>query len=144
MKHVRHILEKKEQKIHSLSPDDTVYSALELMAEKGIGALLVLENNQLVGILSERDYARKCALLGRTSKKELVKEIMTTEVVYVNPDQTIEECMALMSDKHIRHLPVYDGDSLIGIISIGDVVTAIIEEKQFMIEQLEHYIHGHR
>ncbi len=144
MKHVRHILEKKGQKIYSISPDNTVFSALEIMAEKDIGALLVLDNNQLVGILSERDYARKCALVGRSSKEELVKEIMTTEVVYVNLDQTIKECMALMSDKHIRHLPVFDGDSLMGIISIGDVVKAIIEEKQFMIEQLEHYIHGDR
>ncbi len=144
MKHVRHILEKKGKTIHYVSPDDTVFSALAMMAEKSVSALLVKVGNELVGIISEKDYARKVVLLGRSSKEELVKEIMTTEVVYVDPGQSIEECMALMSDKHIRHLPVYDDDKLVGIISIGDVVKAIIEEKQFMIQQLEHYIHGHR
>jgi len=144
MKHVRRILEKKGNVIYFVSPNDTVFCALEMMSEKSVSALLVKDGDELVGIISEKDYARKVVLLGRSSKEELVKEIMTTQVIYVNPDQTLEECMALMSDKHIRHLPVFEDDKLIGIISIGDVVKAIIEEKQFVIQQLEHYIHGHR
>ena len=134
MKHVRRILEKKGNVIYFVSPNDTVFRALEMMSEKSVSALLVKDGDELVGIISEKDYARKVALLGRSSKEELVKEIMTTEVIYVNPDQTLEECMALMSDKHIRHLPVFEDDKLIGIISIGDVVKAIIEEKQFVIQ----------
>ena len=112
----------------------------EMMAERGVGALLVLEGKKLVGILSERDYARKVILQGRRSQDTLVSDIMTTEVVCVGRDRTVEECMALMTDKRIRHLPVVEGSEVIGIISIGDVVRAVILEKQFLIEQLERYI----
>ena len=144
MKHVRQILQNKGFELHSVSPDVTVFDALKLMAEKGIGALLVVEAEKLVGIISERDYARKVILKGKSSKDAPVRDIMTSVVVYVNPQQTIEECMALMSNKRVRHLPVLENDKLIGVISIGDVIKAIIEEKEFIIKQLEHYIHGHR
>jgi CBS domain-containing protein len=113
------------------------------MAEKGIGALIVLDGNRVAGILSERDYARKVSLLGKSSKTTPVREIMTERVVYVRPDQTVEDCMALMTNKRIRHLPVLDGNQLAGVISIGDVVKAVISEQEFMITQLENYITGH-
>ena len=144
MKNVIELLRVKGHQYWSVTPDTTVFDALKLMAEKNIGVLLVLEGDVLVGLLSERDYARKVILKGKSSKDTLVKEIMSEKVIYVEPEQTVEECMALMTDKHVRHLPVFEGDKLIGIISIGDVVKAIISEQEFIIEQLEHYISGHR
>jgi CBS domain-containing protein len=140
MKTVRDLLEAKGREVWSVSPDATVYEALSLMAEKGVGAVVVLEAGQLVGVLSERDYARQVVLKGKTSKDTAVRAIMTTRVVYVHPEQTIEECMALMTNKRIRHLPVLAAGELIGVVSIGDVVKAVISEKEFIIEQLETYI----
>jgi predicted transcriptional regulator len=140
MKTVREILLDKGYNIWSVAPDATVFDALKYMAEKQTGALLVIENNQLVGIMSERDYARKVALEGKTSKDLYVKEIMSEKVIYINPDTLVEECMALMINKKIRHLPVYEKDKLTGVISIGDVVKAVIDEKEFVISQLVHYI----
>jgi CBS domain-containing protein len=142
MKTVRELLQAKGYDIWSVAPDDSVYDALKLMADKNVGAVLVTEAGNLVGILSERDYARKVTLKGRTSKDTPVREIMTEKVVYVRPDQTSDECMALMTDKRVRHLPVIENDRLIGIISIGDVVKEIISHQEFMLEQLENYITG--
>jgi CBS domain-containing protein len=126
--------------VWSIEPSASVYDAIELMAEKGIGALLVMEAGKLVGILSERDYARKIILQGRASKSTAVKEIMTSRVAYTDPEQDIQECMALMTDKRIRHLPVLESGQLCGVVSIGDLVKAIIDEQKFIIEQLERYI----
>lgn len=142
MKTVREILQKKGNATWSVSPDATVYDALQLLAEKNIGALLVTKNEKLIGIISERDYARKVILRGKFSKDTSVKEIMSFTVVYVNTSLSVEECMAIMINKRIRHLPVIDNNKLIGIISIGDVVKAIIDEKEFVINQLVHYITG--
>jgi CBS domain-containing protein len=144
MKTVRDLLRVKGGATWSIAPAATVYEALALMAEKDVGALLVLEAGNLVGIVSERDYARKVALRGKTSRETPVREIMTARVVWVRPEQTIEECMALMTNKRIRHLPVLEGERLIGVISIGDVVKAIISEQEFIIAQLENYITGQR
>ena len=141
---VSQILQAKGTRVWSVSPDTTVFDALKLMAEKNLGALLVLEGEKLVGIFSERDYARKIILQGKTSKETPVMEIMSTDVLYVRPEQSIEECMALMTDKRIRHLPVLEGTKLVGLISIGDVVKAVISEKEFVIKQLENYITGTR
>lgn len=142
MKPVRELLRIKGQEIWSVSPDTPVYDALELMAEKNVGALLVLEGDKLAGILSERDYARKVILKGKASKNTPAREIMSENVVCVTPKQSVAECMALMTDKHFRHLPVIEDGKLVGVISIGDVVKAIISEQKFVIEQLEHYIAG--
>jgi CBS domain-containing protein len=139
---VRKLLESKGNDVWSISPDDSVYDALLLLAEKNIGALLVLEEGELVGIISERDYARKIILLGKTSMKTPVREIMTEEVISVGPESTIEEAMALMTDKRIRHLPVMEANKMIGVISIGDLVKSIIADQEFMIAQLEKYISG--
>ena len=140
MKKVGQLLQEKGRDVWAIGPEETVEVALHLMAEKNIGALLVLEDGALCGIFSERDYARKVFLLGRSSSTTQVQDIMTTRVYYVQVGQTINECMALMTDKHIRHLPVFSGDDLVGVISIGDVVKAIISEQEFLIEQLENYI----
>ena len=137
---VKQLLQAKGHDIWSVGPEDSVYDAIELMANKGVGALVVMEGDSLVGVLSERDYARKVELQGRSSRGTKIKDIMTSRVVYARPEQTVEECMALMTDKHIRHLPVMDGDELLGVISIGDLVKAIIDEQQHVIEQLEKYI----
>ncbi len=126
----------------SMTPDATVYEARDLMADKNIGSVLVMEGDRLVGLLSERDYARKVILFGKSSKETLVREIMTAPVLYVRPDQCVEDCMALMTEKRVRHLPVLDGDRVVGIVSIGDVVKSIIDEQQFVIEQLERYVAG--
>ncbi|HXG51351.1 MAG TPA: CBS domain-containing protein [candidate division Zixibacteria bacterium] len=142
MRKVRDILAAKGSQVWWLPPTATVYDAVALMAEKEVGALLVLEESKLVGIISERDYARKVILQGRSSKETLVKDIMTARVAYAEPDQSIEECMALMTDKRIRHLPVMEQGKVCGIISIGDLVKAIIADQQFIIQQLERYITG--
>ena len=141
---VRQILKNKGSQVWSTEPQVTVYAALQLMAEKDIGALLVLADGKLVGIFSERDYARKVILHGKSSAETRVSEIMTSGVVTVGPDQTIGECMALMTEKRFRHLPVVEGDQVLGVISIGDVVKAIISNQQFVITQLESYITGKR
>ena len=141
-KSVKEILSKKGYEVWSTSPNTTVFEALKSMSEKGIGALVVLDDSKVVGVFSERDYARKVTLEGKSSKDLPVKEIMTRNVVFVKPENTTEECMALMTEKHIRHLPVVKGDELVGIISIGDIVKAIISQQEFVIEQLENYITG--
>ena len=140
MRTVREILLNKGYDIYSVSPEDTIFSALKFMAEKRIGALLVIENGNVVGIMSERDYARKVALEGRSSRDARVKEIMSDKVIYADIDRLVEECMALMIEKRIRHLPVFENEKLTGIISIGDVVKAVIDEKEFVISQLVQYI----
>ncbi|NDP61766.1 CBS domain-containing protein [Polaromonas sp.] len=128
--------------VHTIGPDDFVLDALQRMADKGIGALMVTEGTAIVGIVTERDYARKIALKGRTSALTQVRDVMTKAVMFVKPAQTSEECMALMTDNRLRHLPVVQDDKLIGLISIGDLVKNIISEQKFVIEQLEHYITG--
>lgn len=142
MKSVRQLLDAKGHEVWSINPDASVFEAIELMATKSIGALIVIEEAGPVGIVSERDYARKVILKGRSSRQTPVREIMTTRVVYAKIDQTVEECMALMTEKRIRHLPVMDNNDLTGVISIGDLVKSIIDEQQFIIEQLEQYISG--
>ena len=142
MKTVRDLLKTKGSDIWSVPAEATVYETLGLMAEKGVGALLVLQAGRLIGIISERDYARKVELQGKSSRETAVGEIMTVKVVYVKPQHTVAECMALMTDKRIRHLPVMDDDQLVGVISIGDVVKAIISDQEFTIQQLENYITG--
>lgn len=143
-KTVASILRNKGYDIHSVSPESTVFEALKIMADKKVGALLVLDGDKVAGIISERDYARKVILLGKSSREAKVKEIMSDKVLYVHPHRTAEECMALMINKRIRHLPVLDNEKLVGIISIGDVVKAVIDEKEFVIEQLEEYISGRK
>ena len=140
MKTVRDLLKQKGREVWSVAPDSTVYDALQLMADKNIGALLVIDAGRPVGIFSERDYARQVILKGKASKDTLVRDIMTSRVVFVRPDQNIEECMALMTDRRFRHLPVLDEGRLAGLLSIGDVVKAVISEKDFLIEQLANYI----
>ncbi|MCA9742034.1 CBS domain-containing protein [candidate division KSB1 bacterium] len=141
MQTVAHILDVKESSaIYFVSPDDTVYTAIEMMAQKSIGALVVLERGKLVGILSERDYARKVILKNRSSKATPVREIMTSKVITIHPEQRIEDCMAIMTEKKIRHLPVKSEGELVGIISIGDVIRSIISEHEYTIQQLESYI----
>lgn len=144
MKIVKDILREKGSEVYSISPDATVYETLQMMADKNVGALLVMQDNVLLGIISERDYARKIVLKGKFSKDVRVSEIMRSHIDRVEPDQDIESCMELMSDKRTRHLPVMENDRLVGIISIGDIVKAIIEHKEEMIHQLEKYIKGHR
>jgi CBS domain-containing protein len=139
---VGEILNHKGHDVWSVSPNAKVYDALELMADKNIGAVLVIDQGVLVGILSERDYARKVILRGLASKEISVRRIMTDEVICVGTEQTAEDCMALMTDKRVRHLPVLENDQLVGVISIGDVVKAIISDQEFIIEQLEDYITG--
>ena len=142
MKTVYEILQKKGDEVWAVGPSDTIYGALELMREKNTGAVLVVETDILLGIFSERDYARKVVLEGKASRTTAVRDAMTTKVAYVRPHQTVEECMALMTEKRIRHLPVFEGEKLIGVISIGDVVKVVISEKEFLIDQLTSYISG--
>lgn len=144
MKTVRDLLNSKGYTIWAVSPYDTVFEALRVMAEHNIGAVLVLDGQDLLGILSERDYARKVVLQGKSSRTMPVHEIMTRRVITVRPEQSIEECMALMTEHRVRHLPVMDKGKIIGVISIGDVVKAIISEQEFVIGQLETYIMGRR
>ncbi|MEA3278090.1 MAG: CBS domain-containing protein [Pseudomonadota bacterium] len=142
MRTIKELLDEKGHEVSSIGPDDLVYDALELMAEQKIGALIVLENGKPVGLVSERDYARNVALEGRSSRNTPVKDIMTARVVCAAPDQSVEECMAVMTEKRVRHLPVIESGQLVGLVSIGDLVKSIISEQQFIIEQLEHYISG--
>ena len=142
MEFVSQFLERKGHDVWWVAPETTVFDALQLMAKKKVGALLVLEEDSLVGVFSERDYARKVILKGKSSKDTPVRDIMSTKIVCVAPNQSTEECMSLMTEKRVRHLPVMDGENLIGIISIGDVVKAVIADREDVIEQLEHYITG--
>ncbi len=142
METIRQILDKKGNQIFSVTPGTTVYETLKLMADKNIGAVLVLDEGKLVGIMSERDYARKVILKGKFSKETPVNEIMSSNVICIDPDQTIINTKAVMIQKRIRHLPVMEDDKLVGIISIGDVVNAVLEENTFMIDQLATYIKG--
>ena len=141
-KTVKDLLETKSKEVWTIGPGDLVYDAIVKMATKQIGALVVTEGNKVAGIITERDYARKVILQNKSSKSTTVRSIMTERVIYVRPDQIIEECMALMTEKHIRHLPVLDEEKLVGIISIGDVVKVVISEKEFLIDQLTKYISG--
>jgi CBS domain-containing protein len=143
MKTVKQVLDNKGYQIHSVSPEATVYEALQKMAQEGIGALAVLDDTGLVGIVSERDYARKVILTGRDSRETPVSDIMTENVICVSSELRIDASMSIMSDKCVRHLVVRDDGRINGLISIGDVVKAIIDDQQFTIEQLEHYISGH-
>lgn len=140
MSTVAQLLEAKNPDIWSIAPDASVFEAIKLMADKSIGAVLVIENGKLVGIMSERDYARKVILKNRSSRETPVKDIMTEKLICVSPDHTIDGCMAIMTDKKIRHLPVMEGKKLVGIISIGDVVRSIINDREHTIQQLENYI----
>ena len=145
MKSAAQVLKAKpRQTVETVAPSTSVFDAVKLMAEKNIGALLVLEQQKIVGIITERDYARKIVLMGRSSKETPVRDVMSFPVMYVRPDQSNEECMALMTDNRLRHLPVVDQGRLLGLISIGDLVKDIISEQKFIIEQLEHYIAGDR
>lgn len=142
MKTVREVLEQKGHDVWSVGPEASVYEALELMAEKNIGAVLVQEDQRPIGILTERDYARKVVLQDRVSRETPVGEIMVSDPVCIGLDKSVEDCMKIMTAKRFRHLPVLSGDRVIGMISIGDVVKAVISDQKFVIEQLEHYITG--
>ena len=139
---IRQLLQDKGHQVYSVAPNDTVYVALGAMADKNVGALAVLDGANLVGIITERDYARKVFLKGRASPTTRVQEIMETKVFYAKPDQSVEDCMAIMTEKRVRHLPVMEDSKLIGVISIGDLVKSIISNQKFLIDQLVHYIHG--
>jgi CBS domain-containing protein len=139
---VSKILERKGNLIFSISPDTSVFQALEIMVEKNVSALLVTEADKLIGMFSEKDYARKVILKGKASKQTKIGEIMSDKVIFVAPENSIDHCMQLMTTKFIRHLPVISGEKLIGVISIGDVVKHIIEEQKFIIENMEQYIAG--
>lgn len=145
MKSVAYLLKSKpDTTVQAVAPTASVFEALELMARKNIGAVLVMDGEQVVGIFTERDYARKIALKGRTSPQTPVQEVMTPGVMFVTPEQTSDQCMALMTQNRLRHLPVMEGGKLVGLVSIGDLVKDIISEQQFIIEQLEFYISGQR
>ncbi len=142
MKHIHDLLTEKGNDVCTIAPDAMVLEAVKLLAEKNVGALVVMQGERLVGVISERDYLRKVALSQRDSSAVPVSDIMTSPVACARPEQSVEECMAMMTDKRIRHLPVVADDTLVGVISIGDLVKAIIAEQKFIIEQLEHYIAG--
>lgn len=142
MNTLNQLLKSKSREVWSIGPNASVYDAIHLMAEKGIGALVVLQDESLVGIISERDYARQVVLKDRSSKETLVKDIMSGKVIYADPDQTVDECLAIMTEKRIRHLPVMDGNQMVGLISMGDLVKTIIAEQKLTIDQLERYITG--
>lgn len=140
MRTVRHLLESKAPEVFAIGPDEPVLDAIRLMAEKRIGALLVMQGGRLVGIVSERDYARKVVLQGRASASTPVRDIMTSEVVRVGLNDTADRCMQLVTNRRIRHLPVVDGEAVLGVVSIGDLVKAVIEDQQLEIDQLQRYI----
>ncbi len=142
MRTVQQLIDEKGGDILSVGPDDSVFDAIQKMADANIGALMVIGDGRPVGIFTERDYARSVILKGKSSPTTPVRDIMTTRVVYARPGQAVEECMAVMTEKHIRHLPVMHDDKLIGMISIGDLVKSIIADQKFTIEQLEQVIHG--
>ncbi len=144
MNTVRDLIRKKGSQVYSIRPEATVLEALQIMAEKNTGALLVVERNQVLGILSERDCVRKVELAGRTAQTTQVREVMTSKVLYVEAGQSLEECMAIMIEKNIRHLPVYEGKKLVGVISVRDVLKEVVDYQKFMISQLERYISGSR
>ena len=138
----RHIIQQKGRNVWTIDPDATVLDALAKMAEKDVGSLAVMDGEKLVGIITERHYSRNVILKGKRSATTLVKDIMEQNVVHVRPDQSVELCMALMTEKRVRHLPVVEGDKVIGIVSIGDLLKTIISKQKFVIDELEHYIHG--
>ncbi|MCL4269754.1 MAG: CBS domain-containing protein [Anaerolineales bacterium] len=142
MSTVRDMIRRKGGEIYSITPDSSVFEALELMAQHNTGALMVVSGSKVEGIISERDCVRKVDIAGKSSKTTKVSEIMTSKVVYIEASQPLEECMALMIDKNIRHLPVYDGKEFLGLISVRDVLKEIVDVQKFMISQLEHYITG--
>ncbi|MGO8916784.1 MAG: CBS domain-containing protein [Stellaceae bacterium] len=139
---VWHLLDQKGRHVWSIHPDATVFDAVKKMAEKNVGSLVVMEGEKLLGIITERHYARSVVLKGKTSPATPVRDIMEKHVVVARPDYTVERCMALMSDKRVRHLPILEREKLVGIVSIGDLVKSTIGDQKFMIDQLEHYIHG--
>jgi CBS domain-containing protein len=141
---VERLLEHKGHTVWSIPPDASVFEAVQLMADKRVGALMVVDRNELIGVISERDYAREIVLKDRVSRDTPVSAIMTQRVLYVRPQQTLEECMALMTEKHLRHLPVLDNGRLVGVVSMRDVVKDLIAEKEFLIEQMENYITDRR
>lgn len=142
MRTARQLLAAKPAEVFAVGPDDSVYEAIRLMAEKSIGAVLVMEGARLAGIVSERDYARKVVLRDRSSRETPVRDIMTADVVTVGPDFSVERCMQLMTEHRIRHLPVMRGDEVVGVVSIGDLVKAVIEEQQMELDQMQRYIAG--
>ena len=139
---VKHLLEQKGRTVWTIDPDGTVFDALAKMAEKDVGSLVVMDCDKLVGIITERHYSRNVILKGKRSPTTLVRDIMERNVIHVRPEQSVELCMALMTEKRVRHLPVLEGKKVIGIISIGDLLGAIISKQQYFIDELEHYIHG--
>ena len=141
MKTLKQLLEAKGREVYAIEPGARVFDALKLMADKGVGALIVTEGGRISGVISERDYARKVILLGKSSHELQVRDIMTSKVITVHPGQSVEECMALMTEKRIRHLPVTEGERLVGVLSIGDLVKEVIAAQRQTIEQLESYIH---
>jgi len=142
MTKVHQLLGQKGRDVLSIHPDDSVFDAIQKMADKDVGALVVIEDDKLVGMLTERLYAREVFLKGRSSRETAVRDIMETQVVYARPEQTVEECMAVMTENRVRHLPVLEGGELLGIVSIGDLVKSIIADQKFTIEQLQHYVRG--
>ena len=139
---VKNLLEQKGRNLWTISPDATVFDALAIMADKDIGSLVVMDGEKLIGIVTERHYSRNVILKGKRSPSTLVKDIMDRNVIHVRPEQTVEVCMALMTEKRVRHLPVLEGQKVIGMVSIGDLLKSIISKQKFVIEELEHYIHG--
>jgi CBS domain-containing protein len=142
MQNIRDILRHKGTTIRSVSPDESVLEAIRRMAEHGVGALLVMQNDELLGLISERDYSRKVILKGLRSQDTPVKAVMSTPVLTISPYATVQQGMSMMTENFVRHLPVSDGSGIIGVVSIGDLVKAVIEDQQALIEQLEHYITG--
>lgn len=139
---IKHVLDKKGYEVHAIQPDASVFDALKKMAKNNIGSLVIVDGDKLIGLITERHYAREIILKGRTSAQTQVRDIMTTKVSCVRPDQSVDECMALMTVRTVRHLPVLEDDKLIGIVSIGDMVNSIIHDQKSLIEDLEHFIHS--